>query len=148
MKSDLASSSKSGVALCAEAFERLKAGAPIVPAHVGLPASKTTSGIVSVEAGFDRGYLKKSRPTHMPLIAQIEAYRLRHESDGESKANQIKRAQSKVVRAETELDQARRQLYEVLTQNLQLVERVRELETLLASKVKVGKVLALHEIGQ
>ena len=35
-------------------------------------------------------------------------------------------------KAERALDQARRLFYEVLAQNLQLVERVRELEALLA----------------
>ncbi|MGM3215635.1 hypothetical protein ACSQ5K_09380 [Pseudomonas sp. PhalM4] len=117
-----------GVHLCAEAFQRLKDGKPRIPAHVGLPKSKVTAGIVSVEAGFDRGYLKKSRPTHMPLIAAIEAYRLEGESASVTSVVKAKRAQMKADKAVSELEQVRSQLYAVLAQNIQLVERVRELE--------------------
>ena len=64
----------------------------------------------------------------MPLIARIEAYRTECSTTSNSKALQIKRAQNKAGRAVVELEQAREQLYQVLTQNLQLVERVKELE--------------------
>lgn len=47
-----------GLAACEIALERLLEGRAIVPAHVGLNFSKITAGIVSHEAGFDRGYLK------------------------------------------------------------------------------------------
>ncbi|KWV89046.1 hypothetical protein D3C76_1260890 [compost metagenome] len=117
-----------GVKICEAAFERLKAGCPVISAHVGIDGSKITAGIVSVEAGFDRGYLKRSRGSHMPLIARIEAYRTECSTTSNSKALQIKRAQNKAGRAVVELEQAREQLYQVLTQNLQLVERVKELE--------------------
>ena len=140
MKNDQPSGLKAGLVACVEAFDRLKTGAPVVRAHVGLPAAKITSGIVSVEAGFDRGYLKKSRAAHLALIAQIEAYRIRPESAGGSKTNEVRRARSKVEKAENALDQARRQLYEVLAQNLQLVQRVRELEILLAQHQSKGQV--------
>ncbi|MFV7437291.1 hypothetical protein ACLPJF_02525 [Pseudomonas vlassakiae] len=132
MTTDSPNSPKKGLAACYDAFDRLKAGKPIVSAHVGLASGKITPGVVSFEAGFDRGYLKKSRPAHLSLIAQIEAFRLQSESASESKANEVRRARNKVAKAETELEQAQRQLYEVLTQNLQLVERVRELESQLA----------------
>jgi len=112
-----------GVKTCEAAFERLKTGCPVIPAHVGIDGSKITAGIVSVEAGFDRGYLKRSRGSHLPLIARIEAYRIECSTTSNSKALQIKRAQNKVGRALIELEQAREQLYQVLTQNLQLVER-------------------------
>jgi len=117
-----------GLAKCYEAFDRLKAGKPLVASHVDLPPSKLTAGIVSFEAGLDRGYLKKSRPSHLPLIAQIEAYRKSFGSADASKAMQIKRANDKVDKARRELEIARQQLYHVLTQNVQLVERVRSLE--------------------
>ncbi|HEX8596340.1 MAG TPA: hypothetical protein VF682_24110 [Pseudomonas sp.] len=140
MSKELSNNAKNGLGACIEAFERLKAGAPNVPGHVGIVAAKVTSGIVSVEAGFDRGYLKKSRASHLPLIAQIEAFRVRPESTGSSKANEVKRAKSKAERAKSELEQTRRQLYEVLTQNLQLVERVRDLEGMLAQRGGNGKI--------
>ena len=83
-----------GVKICEAAFERLKAGCPVISAHVGIDGSKITAGIVSVEAGFDRGYLKRSRGSHMPLIARIEAYRTECSTTSNSKALQIKRAQN------------------------------------------------------
>lgn len=118
-----------GIRACEEAFERLKEGKPHVAAHVGLDSSKITAGIVSFEAGFDRGYLKKKRPSHQPLIAQIEAYRTSFGSASASKALQIKRANDKVDKARGELEVVQAQLYQVMTQNIQLVERVRFLES-------------------
>lgn len=118
-----------GIQLCEEAFERLKAGKPRDPAHVDLPKSKITAGIVSVEAGFDRGYLKKSRRVHMPLIAAIEAYRSESEAVSVTSAVKAKRAQVKADKAINELEQVQAKLNAVLIQNMQLVERVRELET-------------------
>lgn len=117
-----------GLAKCYEAFERLKTGKPVVANHVDLPPSKITAGIVSFEAGLDRGYLKKTRLNHLPLIAQIEAYRKSFGSADASKAMQIKRANDKVDKARRELEIAQQQLYHVLAQNVQLVERVRSLE--------------------
>ncbi|MEE1901376.1 hypothetical protein V0R39_02090 [Pseudomonas inefficax] len=127
-----------GLARCYEAFERLKAGAPIIAAHVGLDGTKITAGIVSFEAGLDRGYLKKSRPSHMPLIAQIEAYRKSFGTGQASKALQIKRANDKVEKAKQELEVVQQQLYQVMAQNLQLVERVRILESQLKQLTNVS----------
>lgn len=119
---------QSGLEVCYEAFERLKANKPHVSVHVDIEHSKITAGIVSVEAGFDRGYIKKSRPAHKDLIAQIESYRNSVATSGTSSAKQLKREKKKVERIKKELDVSKQQLYSVLTQNLQLIERVRELE--------------------
>lgn len=120
-----------GIHVCEEAFERLKAGKARDPAHVDLPRSKITAGIVSVEAGFDRGYLKKSRRAHMPLISAIEVYRSESETASVTSAVKAKRAQIKAEKAVSELEQMQAKLNAVLTQNIQLVERVRELEAML-----------------
>jgi hypothetical protein len=129
-----------GLTKCYEAFERLKLGKPIVAAHVDLDGTKITAGIVSFEAGLDRGYLKKNRPSHMPLIAQIEAYRKSFGSAQASKALQIKRANDKVEKARRELEVVQQHLYQVLTQNLQLVERVCALETQLKQLTNVREL--------
>ncbi len=131
---------KNGVEVCREAFERLKAGTPHVAAHVGLDPLKITAGIVSVEGGFDRGYLKKSRVNHQALIAEIEAYRNSFGTVSSSKALQIKRANDKATKAYDELEIALSQLYHVMTQNVQLVERVRHLEAQLKSFSNVTKL--------
>lgn len=120
-----------GMIVCEEAFQRLVNGAPVVSQHVGLDSSKITAGIVSVEAGFDRGYLKKSRKNHQPLIARIEAYRAEAASIKATRSptvHAIKRVQDKLSVLEDELKVVYQQRDVVLTQNLQLYERVRELE--------------------
>ena len=129
-----------GVDACREAFERLKAGAPRVSAHVGLDPVKITAGIVSVEGGFDRGYLKKGRVNHQALIAEIEAYRNSFGTVSSSKALQIKRANDKAAKAQDELEMVQSQLYHVIAQNVQLVERVRLLEEQLKSFSGVTKL--------
>jgi hypothetical protein len=128
-----------GMDKCREAFERLKAGKPHVAAHVGLDPTKITAGIVSVEAGFDRGYLKKDRLSHRALIADIEAYRKSFGTESSSKALQVKRANDKVTQAVSDLEIARSQLYHVMAQNVQLVERVRDLQ---------GQLKALSNVTQ
>ncbi|MCE0974751.1 hypothetical protein [Pseudomonas putida] len=135
----------SGVVACEEAFRRLVKGAPYVPEHVGIDPSKITAGIVSVEAGFDRGYLKKSRKSHLPLIYQIEAHRVDATSSKSARSpsvQAIKRAQSRMSVLEGELKLACEQRDIVLAQNLQLYERIRELEQELAQvQPRLGQTL-------
>ncbi|MGP5285049.1 hypothetical protein ACTXNJ_28235, partial [Pseudomonas helleri] len=64
-----------GLVACEEALQRLLDGVPIVSQHVKLDISKLTASIVSFEAGFDRGYLKKNRKQHLPILAKINASR-------------------------------------------------------------------------
>ena len=73
-----------GLGACDEALQRLLIGKPVVPEHVGLDLSKLTASIVSLEAGFDRGYLKRSRKSHLPIIAKIEACRVEASKGGGS----------------------------------------------------------------
>lgn len=117
-----------GLLVCEEAFRRLVSGEPVVSAHVGLARSKITAGIVSVEAGFDRGYLKKSRRAHLPLLAKIEAYRKEGGNGNSSDRVQLRRANHKVEEVVNALEINKQHLHSVIAQNLQLVERVRELE--------------------
>ncbi|UUC18207.1 MULTISPECIES: hypothetical protein [Pseudomonas] len=129
-----------GIDKCRAAFERLKAGEPHVAAHVGLDPTKITAGVVSVEAGFDRGYLKKERASHRALLADIEAYRKSYGTESSSKALQVKRANDKAAKALSDLEIARGQLHHVMAQNVQLVERVRELQFQLDSRRNVTQL--------
>lgn len=132
---------EAGLAACEEAFKRLMDRAPIVSGHVGLDTSKITAGVVSVEAGFDRGYLKKARKAHQPLLAKIEAYRIGKPSiaNSASDAKTIKRTQAKLNAMKAEVELACQQRDMVLTQNLQLCERIRELESeLLAAETRLS----------
>lgn len=118
-----------GVLSCLHALQRLIDGNPIVAQHVGLPHSKITAGVVSVEAGFDRGYLKKSRPAHLPILAKIEAARTSSVSSSiSSTSSDVKRLKGKLRLLEDELATVLAQRDKVLTQNIQLWERIRELE--------------------
>lgn len=118
-----------GLIACEEALQRLLDGKPVVPAHVGLDLSKLTASIVSREAGFDRGYLKKSRSTHLSLLARIEAFRVEASKVFDSSSTKrVERLEGKLALFEKELEMVRAQRDRVLSQNLQLWERVRELE--------------------
>ncbi len=116
-----------GVKQCELAFERLLTGNVNVPAHVGLPRDRITASVVSVEAGFDRGYLKKGRAQHLQLIARIEASKKNVESDGGLR-ERYRRAKASATTTAQEASRTKFLLDKVLTQNLTLVERVRELE--------------------
>lgn len=118
-----------GVGACEEAFQRLLVGRPVVPEHVGLDLSKLTASIVSLEAGFDRGYLKKSRKAHLPLLAQIEAARAKaSKGTGSSSSKQIRQMESRLAALEKTLSIVQMQRDNVLAHNLKLWQRVRELE--------------------
>lgn len=138
MKSE--SKGAQGLRACEDALQRLIANKPQVPEHVNMPMKKLTAGIVSVEAGFDRGYLKKARKAHLSIIARIQAYR---EGDAQDHVNKHQKdhviIKGKLAKVREQLVLAHQQRDMVITQNLQLCERVKELEILLA-KIKI-----LHE---
>lgn len=117
-----------GLLECEAAFERLVAGKPNIREHVGLSPDKITAGVVSVEAGFDRGYLKKSRDSHKSLIARIEAHKKDNGSSAGTHREVLRRARRKAEVAELSRSDMKEKLDAVLTQNLMLVNRVRELE--------------------
>lgn len=124
---------RDGVLECEEAFDRLVRSCPRISEHVGLPPQKITAGVVSVEAGFDRGYLKSGRSKHQPLIAKINSFRERGGVDETSlKVGKIKgqlhSASLKVAKLQQELELAIFQRQAVIAQNIQLHERVRLLE--------------------
>lgn len=122
-----------GLGACEEALQRLLVGKPVVPEHVRLDLSKLTASIVSLEAGFDRGYLKKSRKAHLPLLAQIEAVRAEaSKGTGSSSVKQIRQMESRLAVLEKTLSIAQMQRDNVLAQNMKLWQRVRELEHLMA----------------
>lgn len=122
-----------GVSACEEALQRLMVGKPVVSEHVGLDLRKLTASIVSLEAGFDRGYLKRSRKAHLPLLAQIEAVRAEaSKGTGSTNGKQIRQMESQLAALEKTLSIAQMQRDNVLAQNMKLWQRVRELERSMA----------------
>lgn len=65
-----------GIDECLQAFERLKLNQALNKKFVGIEKCKITPSIVSQEAGFDPGYLKKSRHEHVALIMLINDYKV------------------------------------------------------------------------
>jgi hypothetical protein len=118
-----------GLIACENALQRIVDGKPFVPVHVGLCLSRLTASIVSFEAGFDRGYLKRSRKAHLPLIARIDALRAAAiKGTAPSQAKSTENLERKLALSEKELSLVRAQRDRVLTENLQLWERLRVLE--------------------
>lgn len=117
----------SGLSSCIEAFERLKVDMPINDEFKGYQPEQISPSVVSQEAGFDKGYLKKSRPNHMPLIALIEDWR---KSGGTSlsKAEAIRRERDKALRYMQERDEANQRYALALGRELRLIKKIRELE--------------------
>ncbi|OEO24870.1 hypothetical protein AX279_15550 [Pseudomonas sp. J237] len=126
MKSGLVDSG--GLSACESAFQRLLDGSPVVTEHVGLDLSRLTASIVSLEAGFDRGYLKKSRKTHLPLLAKIESVRTESGKGTSPNGRRIRQMESLLASLERELSMAHIQRDKVMAQNMKLWDRIRELE--------------------
>lgn len=116
-----------GLEACELALDRLIAGAPEKPEHVGVQASEITCSLVSVEAGHNKGYLKRSREHHKPIIARIDALR-QSRSSGESLREKAVKAEKKAVGYKEKYERANDMLGLMLTENLRLLERIRELE--------------------
>ncbi|WP_331351991.1 hypothetical protein [Cellvibrio sp. UBA7671] len=116
--------SDDGLIKCQAAFLRLKT-------NKDLDRRKITASFVSSEAGFDRGYLKKSRSHHLLLIGQIEAFKKSNVKAVDSVKVKYRRAISRIESLEKELEECKETMYKVLTQNLQLVETVHRLERLI-----------------
>ncbi|WP_225603659.1 hypothetical protein [Pseudomonas sp. PDM09] len=132
-----------GLIACEEALQRLVDGKPVMPVHIGLNLSRLTASIVSLEAGFDRGYLKRSRKAHLPLLARIVALRAEcNKGSGSSDAKGMVDLERKLALSEKELVMVRTQRDRVLTENIQLWERLRELE--LAERQSKNLPVRLH----
>ncbi|MGV8268192.1 hypothetical protein ACV334_36805, partial [Pseudomonas aeruginosa] len=72
---------------------------------------------VSHEAGFDRGYLNKSRNTHLPLLAKIEACSFEaYRGCGSSSGTSIQRIADQVLILEDERAMVSSQRDRALTQ--------------------------------
>ncbi|MFA0718750.1 hypothetical protein AB4622_22430 [Vibrio splendidus] len=116
-----------GLGACVEAFERLKVNMPNNTEFKGFQPEQITPSVVSQEAGFDKGYLKKSRTNHMPLIALIEEWR-RNGGSSLSNAEAIRRERDKASRYRAERDEANERYAEALGRELRLIKKIRELE--------------------
>ncbi|MEN5112224.1 hypothetical protein ABE521_25640 [Pseudomonas sp. TWI672] len=119
-----------GLDKCWAAFERLKNRAAIFDEHKNLPLDKITAGVVSIESGYDRGYLKYARPIHRRLIDEINAFRQSHKLTTPNIKNQLETAHQIIASQEKEIAKLNNMLQNIVVQNLQLVETLRTLQKL------------------
>ncbi|ELB2861406.1 hypothetical protein QNE90_001009 [Vibrio alginolyticus] len=125
-----------GIELCKEAFERIKRGEARVEKFKGIPQEKVTPSVISQEAGFDSGYLKRARATHQPLISLIDAYRSAASSETLSKSEAVRREKVKTDKAKSLQSTAETLLQDALARELVLVRRLKELEKEVAALKK------------
>jgi RNA polymerase-interacting CarD/CdnL/TRCF family regulator len=118
-----------GLERCVEAFERLKAGKPNVAENISLPQDRITPAIVSFEAGFDKGYLKKGR--HDQLIGLIKTYSSEDVATT-SGAELIRREKAKTLEYKERRKLADKRLEEALSRELLLVAKIHEITDELA----------------
>ena len=114
-----------GLQKCEAALERLVQNTPHVGKHVSVTEVDITPAMVSVEAGFDKGYLKRSRDSHKPLIARIDALK---ESSRVDERTKLKQAEKKYKQLQAEQKVNGDIMDQILTQNLMLLQRLKELE--------------------
>ena len=119
---------QSGVKACEAALQRLLDGCPQVAGHVGIQLSEITPATVSVEAGYDKGYLKRARAPHKALIARIDNLKLNANKSSNDDKKQLRKALRKSEAYREEAEEAKAIMNKVLTQNLILINKVRELE--------------------
>ncbi|OOZ40314.1 hypothetical protein BOW53_08035 [Solemya pervernicosa gill symbiont] len=123
-----------GLHECEAALERLLKNTPHVGSHVGVTEVDITPAMVSVEAGYDKGYLKRSRYSHKPLIARIDS--LKKSPRGGDRVK-LKKAERKCKQLQAEQKMNGELMDRLFTQNLMLLQRVKELENELSRYTNV-----------
>ena len=114
-----------GIDRCLEAFERLKKNAPL---KKELANREITSSLVSEEAGLDRGYLKKSRAAHLPLISLIESFRNSKNHRPKKTNVDIERERAKRRDADAKSAQFEQMIVKSLAREMRLANQIRKLE--------------------
>lgn len=120
-------SKSKGVLACEMALERLITGNVQISGHVGINKENITPSTVSVEAGYDKGYLKRSRDIHKPLIARIDALKV-NKNNSSNNNDKLKRLSLQNDKLKQELSESLEVQDKILTQNIMLLQKVRELE--------------------
>lgn len=132
-----------GIARCVEAFERIKNNEPTVLRFKDIPAKDITPSIVSQEAGFSSGYLKRNRESHAPLITLIDDFASKGNSSSLSANEALKRAENKRKNEKTEKLEALKLRDQALARELILVKKLREVEKSLL-QYQTDKVISLR----
>lgn len=119
---------KKGLEKCFEALERIKKNKPNVIQFVDLPRNKVTPAIISKEAGFDSGYLKRKRPQHHEIISLIESYKYSDTGGTLTNREQLEREKRKSKRLQELLKETEGKLYNALARELLLLDQIDHME--------------------
>lgn len=106
---------------CEKAFERIKKGVFI---HEESKFKKITPALISIEAGLDKGYLKRNRINHQILIKQIDDFE-------KSKAATLSahyKEQLKISKYQIEIKKYKELYEEALIRELKLFNQLCEYE--------------------
>ena len=126
---------------CYQAFDRLKEGIAEKPKFLGIKSGQITPSIVSQEAGFDAGYLKKGRVKHRALIEMINTYATESKNGSTlSKAEIIRRERIKLNACKEELLRVQHLLEQSLSREVLLSAQLAELEKLAFVTSKVTQI--------
>ena len=130
---------KTGINACYDALERLKNGKPLNQKFIGLTPDKLTASIVSQEAGYDSGYLKRGRTSHQAIMAMIDSTKADAKNGPStlSKAEIIRREKHKSDKLKAELEQTKQLLEESLSREVLLTHKLKELERRLINESNV-----------
>lgn len=133
-----------GIKNCEEALQRLLDGNPYVARHIGVESNDITSAMVSVEAGYDKGYLKKTRTAHKALIARIDSLKIDVKQKGDRDKILLKKALVASELHRKEAEKANEIMNKVLTQNLMLINKIKELEAQIVKQHSLGYMTKPH----
>lgn len=118
----------SGLEKCFEALERIKINKPNLLKFKNIPPSKVTPAIISQEAGFDSGYLKKKRPQHQALLSLIESYKHSDSSSTLSFREKIARERRKTESMQSQINKIETKLHEALAREILLLDQIDRME--------------------
>ncbi|WP_172380280.1 hypothetical protein [Vibrio sp. Vb339] len=121
---------KTGIKACYDALERLKNGEPLNEKFIGLTLDRITASVVSQEAGYDSGYLKRARINHQAIIAMIDSTKACAQNNIStlSKSEIIRREKKRSDKLRVELERTRQLLEESLSREVLLAHKLVELE--------------------
>lgn len=130
---------KIGINACYDALERLKNGKPFNQKFIGITPDKITASIVSQEAGYDSGYLKRGRTSHQAIMAMIDSTKAHAKNDTStlSKAEIMRREKHKSDKLKAALEKTQQLLEESLSREVLLTHKLKELERRLINKPNV-----------
>lgn len=121
--------SKDRLLLCEQAFGRLTAGKPQRLLITDYKIYRITAAMVSKEAGFDAGYLKRSRINHRPLLLEISQFKAQEQTRTGCEQKKILDLSGLLQDEKNQVNNFETLYEEALARELVLVAKLVELES-------------------